>query len=138
MYLNNDVELKKILREAATIAVIGASPKPWRDSRSIMEYLLSHGYTVIPVNPSYHSVLDRECYPSLRDISASVDIVDVFRNPSEVLPIVDDAIAINAPTLWMQPGVTNEDAAARAHLAGMNVVMDRCIAVEHRHLIGRP
>ena len=123
------------MREAKTIAVVGASPKPWRDSGSIGQYLIQRGYDVYPVNPKYQEVLGKKCYSDLRSLPASIDIVDVFRNPDHVTEIIDDAIAIKARTVWMQLGVVNDRAALKAEQAGLLVVMDHCIAVEHARLV---
>jgi len=133
--VEDDKTLERILREAKTIAVVGASPKPWRDSGSIAQFLIDKGYTVVPVNPKYPEVLGRKCYPDLKSIGTKIDIVDVFRRPEEALSVVEEAIAVGAKTVWMQFGVINEEAAKRAEEAGLHVIMDRCIAVEHRALI---
>ncbi len=117
---------------AKTIAVVGASPKPWRDSGSIAEFLSRKGYTVFPVNPKYHEVLGMPCFPDLAAVPEKIDIVDIFRNPDEVEPVVDEAIAVGARCVWMQLGVINKHAAEKAEAAGLDVVMDKCIAVEHR------
>ncbi len=130
----NDQELKALFQTAKTIAVVGASTKPWRDSNGIMEYLLKEGYNVIPVNPTYDKVLEKKCYPDLKAIPEVIDIVDIFRNPAEVMPIIDDAIAIHAKVVWMQLTVVNEEAKKKAEDAGLTVVMDRCILIEHRRL----
>ncbi len=133
--MTTDELIKNILAESKTIAVVGASPKPWRDSGQIARFLQRHGYTVFPVNPSYEEVVGMKCYPDLHSIPARIDIVDVFRNPELVFPIVEEAIQVGAKTIWMQLGVVNEEAARRAREAGLNVIMDRCIAVEHRHVV---
>lgn len=134
-----DEDLKSILLRAKTIAVVGASPKPWRASHDIMQFLLDEGYVVIPVNPSYREVLGRECYPDLRHIphqyQHQIDIVDIFRKSDAIVPIVGDAIATGAKVIWMQSGIINEEAARMAGAAGLSVIMDRCIAVEHRLLL---
>jgi uncharacterized protein len=135
MPIEDDKIIENILRKAKTIAVIGASPKPWRDSGSIAQFLIGKGYKVIPVNPKYQEVLGLKCYPDLKSIGSAVDIVDIFRKPEEVLPVVDDAIAIGATTIWMQLGVVNVEAAERAEKAGLQVIMDRCIAIDHRALV---
>ncbi|HVK53472.1 MAG TPA: CoA-binding protein [Burkholderiales bacterium] len=130
-----DIEtIRKILKEARTIAVVGLSTNPARPSHGVAQYLMRQGYRVIPVNPAYAEVLGEKCYASLRDIPEPVDVVDCFRKPTELMPIVDDAIAIGAKTLWMQLGVINEAAAAKARAAGMQVVMDHCIKIEHMRL----
>jgi len=130
-----DEELKRLLAESKTIAVVGASPKPWRDSGEIAAFLGKKGYKVFPVNPKYEDVLGMKCYPDLKSIPGKIDIVDIFRNPNEVEPIIDEAIAIGAKAVWMQLGVINEVAATKAEKAGLKVVMNRCIAVEYRALM---
>ncbi len=135
MPIEDENTIASILRNSKTIAVVGASPKPWRDSGSIGQYLIQVGYDVYPVNPKYGEAFGKKCYPDLKSIQAKIDIVDVFRNPDQVEPIVDDAIAIKAGTVWMQLGVVNEKAALKAEQAGLKVVMDHCIAVEHSKLI---
>lgn len=133
--LTTDEELKKLLMETKTIAVVGASPKPWRDSGSIAEFLSKKGYKVFPVNPLYQEVLEMKCYPDLKSIPEKIDMVDIFRKSEEVEPIIDEAMAVGAKSIWMQLGVINETAAKKAADAGLDVVMDRCIAIEHRALI---
>jgi len=135
MPIEDDRTIGDILRRAKTIAVVGASPKPWRDSGSIARFLSGKGYVVLPVNPAYQDVLGLKCYPDLSSVGSEIDIVNVFRKPEEVLSIIDEAIAVGASTIWMQLGVINAEAAGRAEAAGLNVVMDKCIAVEHRRLI---
>jgi len=135
----NDIQtLRTILRESRTIAVVGLSANWFRPSYFAAKYMLDHGYKVIPVNPQYDEVLGQKCYKSLRDIpkSAAVDMVDCFRKPDEVMSLVDDAIAIGAKVLWMQIGVVNEAAAEKARNAGLQVVMDRCVKIEHGRLFG--
>lgn len=126
--------LRRILTENRVIAVVGLSAKQHRPSHSVAQYLLEHGYRVIPVNPSYQEVLGQKCYPSLRDVPEKIDIVDCFRRSAEILPIAEDAIAVGAKVLWMQIGVINEAAAEKARKAGLEVVMDRCIEVEYARL----
>jgi hypothetical protein len=135
MPIEDDAAIREILKRSKTIAVVGASPKPGRDSGTIADYLARKGYTVIPVNPAYAEIFGKKCFPDLTSIGAPVDIVDIFRRPDEVMPIVDEAIRIRAGTIWMQLDVVNEDAARRAEEAGLNVIMDRCIAVEYRRLV---
>ena len=135
MPIEREDKIAKILRKSKTIAVVGASPKPWRDSGSIGQYLLNKGYDVYPVNPKYQEVLGRKCYPDLKSIPVAIDIVDIFRNPDQVGEVVDEAIAVKAKTVWMQLGVINEQAATKAEQAGLNVVMDHCIAVEYSKLV---
>ena len=129
--------LRTILERARTIAVVGASPEPWRPSYGIMAYLKRHGYRVVAINPHavgqmvhgepFHESLERAPYP--------VDLVNVFRRPDAVPAVVEDAIAIKAPSLWMQIGVRHDAAAARAEAARIAVVMNRCISVEHARLL---
>ncbi|KAB2924353.1 MAG: CoA-binding protein [Bacteroidetes bacterium] len=133
--LTTDDELRTLLTSAKTIAVVGASPKPWRDSGAIADFLMKRGYTVYPVNPRYTDVLGVRCYPDLKSLPGPVDIVDIFRNPDEAEAAVDEAVAAGAKAVWMQLGVVNEAAARKAEAAGLAVVMDRCIAVEHRALV---
>ena len=122
----SELEIKSILEEAKTIAVVGASQKPERDSHMIMQFLIGRGYEVIPVNPAFTEIAGRKCYPSLRDIPGHIDIVDIFRKSDDVKPIIDDAITVKAGTVWMQLGVVNEEAAETAFNAGLKVVMNRC------------
>jgi len=133
--IEDEKTIASILKNAKTIAVVGASPKPWRDSGSIGQYLIHKGYEVFPVNPKYEEVLGRKCYSDLKSIPKKIDIVDIFRNPDQVEPVIDEAISIKAGTVWMQLGVVNKKAAQKAKKAGLNVVMDHCIAVEHSRLI---
>ncbi|MGH2569058.1 MAG: CoA-binding protein, partial [Bacteroidota bacterium] len=108
MPINEEKTIKKILEDARTIAVVGASQKPWRDSNSIADFLARKGYTVYPVNPRYEEIDGARCYPDVKSIPATIDIVDVFRQPSAVPEIVRDAIAARAKTLWLQFGVVHE------------------------------
>ena len=128
--------LRRVLSEDRVIAVVGLSTKWHRPSHFAAKYMQQQGYRIIPVNPLYDEVLGERCYPSLRDIEHKVDMVDLFRRPDELMPLVDDAIAIGARTLWLQLGVINEEAAQRAEAAGMRVVMDRCVKIEHGRLFG--
>ena len=135
MPIEDGKAIETILRNARTIAVVGASPKPGRDSGAIASFLAAKGYTVFPVNPVYQEVLGMKCYPDLTSIGSPVDIVDVFRNPDDLMPIIDEAIATGAKTVWLQLGVVNEEAAKKAEQAGIQVIMDRCIAVDYRRLV---
>lgn len=130
-----DEEIRAILEGAATIALVGASPKPWRDSNGIMAMLLDAGYNVIPVNPNYAEVHGRPCVPDLRSITVPVDIVDVFRRPSAIASLIDEAVAVGAPVVWLQPGAVEEDAARRGADAGVTIIAGRCIAVEYGRLV---
>ncbi len=133
--ITTDQEVKQLLASSKTIAVVGASPKPWRDSGAIAEFLKNKGYKVFPVNPLYQEVLGMKCYPDLKSVTEKIDIVNIFRNPNEVGPVVDEAIAVGARSIWMQLGVVNQAAAEKAEQAGLNVVMDLCIAVEYGALM---
>ena len=132
--INDDVGLKRVLQETRSIAMVGLSPNPQRPSHGVAKFLMARGYTVIPVNPGYTEILGQQCYPTLRDIPVPVDLVDVFRNPEDVLPVAEDAIAIGARTLWLQLGVINPDAARKAESAGLQVVMDHCPKIEFGRL----
>ncbi len=124
--------LGRIFAETRTIAVVGLSPKPGRPSNQVARYLLEAGYTVIPVNPGQDEILGQPCYPDLRAIGRPVDLVDIFRRADQVEPIVRDAIGIGARVVWMQQGIVNERAATLAEQAGLTVIMDRCLKVDHR------
>jgi predicted CoA-binding protein len=126
----------RILQQYRTIAMVGLSSNPFRPSHFAAIYMLAEGYRVIPVNPREQAILGQKCYPALRDIPEPVEIVDIFREPSAVPPIVEDAIAIGAKVVWMQLGVINEAAAARARAAGLEVVMDACVKIEHARFFG--
>jgi uncharacterized protein len=126
----------RILRSNRTIAMVGLSGNPYRPSHFAAIYMLSEGYNVIPVNPREREILGRRCYPSLRDIPEPVEIVDIFRDPSAVPPIVEEAIEVGAKVVWMQLGVINLDAARRAREAGLEVVMDACVKIEHARFFG--
>jgi uncharacterized protein len=127
----SDQVLKQLLTEATTIAMVGASSNPDKDSHGIMRKLQNAGYRVIPVNPKESEILGEHAYASLIDIPERVDIVDVFRRPEDTPAIADDAVTIGAKALWLQTGIVNEDAAARAEAGGLMVVMDQCIGATH-------
>ncbi|HEY9167379.1 MAG TPA: CoA-binding protein [Candidatus Kryptonia bacterium] len=131
----NDEKIAELLRDAKTIAVVGASPSAERDSNAIMLYLAKIGYDVIPVNPNYEEIAGMKCYPTVTAAGRTVDIVDVFRRSEFVEEVAADAVAAKAGTLWMQLGVINEAARDFASDNGLNVVMNKCIMVEHRRLI---
>ena len=135
--MNEDIEtLRRILKENHTVAVVGLSANWYRPSYFAAKYLLDHGFRVIPVNPKYEEILGQRCYPSLSEIPETVDVVDVFRKPGDVPPIVEEAIGIGAKVLWLQLGVINERAAETARAAGLEVVMDRCMKIEYARLFG--
>lgn len=125
----DDEQLRKLLTEATTIAVVGASSNPERPSHGIMQKLLSVGYRVIPVNPGETEVLGRRAYPSLAEVPEKIDLVDVFRRPEYTPEIADQAVAVGAKALWLQSGIVNQEAAARATAGGLTVVMDACLGV---------
>ena len=127
----NEKVIRKVLRKSKTIAVYGASEKPWRASNSITRFLLSVGYDVIPVNPNYERVMGMESFPSLLDIGVNVDLVDVFRRSSELISVAEEAVKIGAKGIWFQEGVINEQAAEIAVSGGLEVIMDRCILKEY-------
>jgi predicted CoA-binding protein len=129
-----DDDLKKLLTEARTIAIVGASSSPDRPSHGIMRKLLAAGYRVVPVNPRETAVLGEKAYPSLADVPGEIDIVDVFRRVEETPSIADEAVAVGAKALWLQSGIASEDAAARAEAGGLTVVMNACIGVVHSML----
>lgn len=139
--LTSDQEIRELLTAARTIAVVGISDDPERDSYMVAEFLQRQGYRIIPVNPRLvHlniQVLGEKAYATLRDVPEKIDIVDIFRRPETVMPVVEDAIAAGAGAVWMQLSIVNEEAAARAEAAGLNVVMNRCMAVEYRRLMPR-
>jgi len=116
--------------------MVGLSANPFRPSHFAAIYMLAEGYDVIPVNPREKQILGRTSYRSLRDLPGPVEIVDIFREPSAVLGVVEDAIAIGAKVVWMQLGVVNDNAARRASDAGLEVVMDRCVKIEHARFFG--
>ena len=127
----SDQELKQLLTDATTIAVVGASSNPDKASHGIMQKLQRSGYRVIPVNPRETEILGERSYPSLIDVPERIDIVDVFRRAEDTPGIADEAVTIGAKALWLQTGIVNEDAAARARAGGLTVVMDACIGATH-------
>ncbi len=122
--------IPRILENAKNIAVVGISNKPYRDSYTVTKVLMDYGYRIFPVNPNYDEVLGMKCYGSLKEIKEPIDIVDIFRRPDQVMPVVEDAIEIGARVVWMQLGAENEQAAQKALNAGLQVVMHHCIKVE--------
>jgi predicted CoA-binding protein len=126
-----------VLQRARTIAVVGLSPNELRPSNFVGYYLQRHGYRVIPVNPREDEILGERSYPSLSEVPEHVDVVDVFRAPDAVPGIAEEAVAIGAGALWLQFGVISEEGARIAADGGLDVVMDRCIKVEHARLLGR-
>lgn len=132
----SEQEIRRLLEEARTVAVVGLSEKPHRPSHGVARALQSYGYRVIPVNPNLEGpVLGEEPYASVRDTGEQIDIVDVFRRSEEVMPAAEDAVAAGAKALWMQLGVVNEEAARYAREHGLTVIMDRCIAIDYEALV---
>ena len=136
MDISDDPEaIRRVLVGSKTVAVVGCSPKPHRDSHRIAEYLIEKGYDVVPVNPGHDRILGRKCFPDLKSIGRKIDIVNVFRSPEHVPPIADEAIAIDAECLWLQLGVGHTQAVEKAAKAGLYVVSERCIMVDHGMLL---
>jgi len=125
-----DALIDRILSDSRTIAVVGLSEKPERPSHEVARYLQERGFRIIPVNPNVREVLGEKAYPSLREIPGTVDLVDVFRRPEEVVPVAEEAIRIGARFFWMQEGVTNREAEEMLAGAGIPVVADRCMKKE--------
>ncbi len=134
--MDDSDKIRRILRSSKTLAVVGLSAQWHRPSYFAAKYMQEHGYRVIPVNPVYDAILGEKCYKSLRDIPEPVDVVDCFRKSSEIPAIAEEAIAIGAKVLWMQLGVQSEQARARAEAAGLEVVENRCVKIEHGRFFG--
>ena len=132
--ITEDSDIKYILENAKTIAILGLSPKPERESNKVARYLKDHGYSIIPVRPGQQEILGQSAYAALDDIKENVDIVDVFRNPEQILPHAHEAIRMQPKVFWMQLGIENQEAASLLVKAGIDVVMDRCIKIEHDRL----
>jgi uncharacterized protein len=132
----NSEQVRALLKDSKRIAVVGLSDKPDRDSFVVARYLQAHGYEIIPVNPAVDEVLGCKSYKTLSEVPGHVDIVDVFRRSEAVPPIVDEAIAIKAGSVWLQLGVVHEEAAKKAEASGLAVVQAKCIKVEHARLLG--
>jgi predicted CoA-binding protein len=128
--------LRRILLRSRTLAVVGLSAQWHRPSHFAAKYMRDHGYRIFPVNPRYDEVLGQRCYPDLRSVPEPIDIVDCFRKSEEIPAIADAAIAIGAKVLWMQLGIVNDEAAQRASAAGLDVVMNRCVKIEHARILG--
>lgn len=133
-----DDEIKDILKRTRVIASVGLSTDETKDSFGVATYLKRARYTIVPVNPKADRILGSKAYPDLASVPGKIDAVQVFRPAAEALKIVEDAIKIGASVVWMQEGIVNEEAAARARGAGLAVVMDRCMMQEHRRLLGTP
>lgn len=134
--LVNDDEIKSLLESAKTIAILGVSPKPERDSYEVAAYLKKAGYRIIPVRPAQAEILGETAYPSLEAIPMRVDIVDVFRSSNQILPHAREALRLKPGVFWMQEGIENREAAGLLTAAGIAVVMNRCIKRSHEDLIG--
>ena len=134
--MDDSEKTRRILLQSRTIAVVGLSAQWHRPSYFAAKYMQEHGYRVIPVNPGYEEILGERCYKSLRDIAEPVDIVDCFRRSAEIPAIAEEAIAIGAKVLWMQLGVESAAARAKAESAGLEVVEDRCVKIEHGRFFG--
>ena len=127
-------EINAILERYKTVAIIGLSPKPERDSYRVAKYLKENHYTIVPVNPGQKEILGEKCYPNLKAIPFSIDVVDIFRRPEAIPPVVDDAIEVGAKVVWMQLGIAHNQAADTARKAGLDVVMNKCIKTEHMNM----
>lgn len=136
MPINKDNELRDILKTVKVVASVGVSSSPDKPSYGIFNYLVEHCYQMIPVNPTATEILGRKCYPDLLSISDAIDVVQVFRKPEDVPPVVDQAIQVHAKIVWMQETVIHAQAAAKAEAAGLRVVMDRCMMKTHQRLLG--
>ena len=128
--------LRRILAQSRTIAVVGLSANWYRPSFFAAKYMQDHGYRIIPVNPTYDEVLGERCYPTIAAIPGPVDMVDCFRKSNEIVPLAREAIAKGAKVLWMQLGIRNDEAARIANDAGLDVVVDRCMKIEHARILG--
>jgi predicted CoA-binding protein len=135
-FVDDIAGIRRILAQSRTIAVVGLSANWYRPSNFAAKYMQGKGYRVIPVNPAYTEVLGERCYPDLGAIGEPVDIVDCFRKPQDIVPIAREAVAIGAKVLWMQLGIRNEEAARIALDGGLDVVMDRCVKIEHARILG--
>jgi predicted CoA-binding protein len=127
-----NTNIEEILKRYKNIAVVGLSANPVKASHRVTQYLKNAGYRIYPVNPNYHQVLGEKCYAGLKQIPDRIEIVDIFRRPEYIPEIVEDAISVKARVIWMQLGIKNEETAQNALEAGMDVVMDRCLKIEHQ------
>lgn len=137
MTYDGNVDIEKILAQYRTVAIVGASANAERPSYRVADFLKKEGYSIIPVTPKGGEILGETAYPDLASIPVTVDVVDIFRRPEEVMPVVEAAIAIRAKAVWMQEGIVNEEAAEKAKKAGLIVVMDRCMRKELLKKLGR-
>ena len=127
-------EITAILEKYKTVAIVGLSPKPERESHKVAKYLKENYYRIVPVNPGQKEILGEKCYPNLKAIPFRVDVVDIFRKPDAIPPVVDDAIEIAARAVWMQLGLAHNQAGDKARKAGLEVVMSKCIKIEHMNM----
>jgi uncharacterized protein len=134
--MNNDQMMRDILLSAKTIASVGLSSNQEKESYWIVSYLKEQGYRIIPINPTADEILGEKAYPDLESVPEKIDVVQVFRRSEDVPPVVDSAIKAGAKVVWMQEGIVNEEAAQKAREAGLQVVMDACMRMTHRRLIG--
>ncbi|NOZ84248.1 MAG: CoA-binding protein [Epsilonproteobacteria bacterium] len=123
--------IEKILKNHKVVAIVGLSPKEERPSRQVAQYLQKHGYKIVPVRPGMNEILGEKCYSSLSEIPFPIDVVDIFRKSETVMPIIDEAIKIGAKSVWLQLGIKNPEAEKKAESAGLLVVSDRCMKIEH-------
>jgi predicted CoA-binding protein len=130
-----DEEVVELLKSAKTVAVVGIAHKEDRDSYKVAKYLKEHGYKIIPVNPKYKEVLGEPCYPDLKSVPEKIDVVDIFRNIDAIPGIVDEAINVGAGAVWMQLGLAHNESAEKARQAGLKVVMNKCMKIEHQRLL---
>ncbi|GBC63884.1 CoA-binding protein [Desulfonema ishimotonii] len=133
--ITSDAEIRQILESCKTIAVLGASPKPARDSHKVARYLQAEGYKIIPVRPAQKEILGEPACPSLSDIAGPVDMVDAFRNARQIMAHVPEVIRLSPAVFWMQVGIENQEAAEQLIAAGIDVVMNRCTKTEHMRLV---
>ncbi|WP_003543267.1 CoA-binding protein [Desulfotomaculum nigrificans] len=137
MYNNpDDQTIKELLNNCRTIAIVGLSDKPQRDSFKVANYLQQHGYRIIPVHPRVTEVLGEKAYKTLADIPDQIDLVNVFRKSEDTPPVVEQAVSLKPKAIWLQLGIANEEAAQIATRAGITFVQDRCIKIEHARLLG--
>ncbi|MGE5251901.1 MAG: CoA-binding protein [Bacteroidota bacterium] len=134
--MDDDEMMREILSSAKTVASVGLSSNPRKESYGVAAYLKDHGYRVIPVNPTAAEILGEKSYPDLASVPEKIDVVQVFRRPEDVPPVVEQAIKAGAKVVWMQEGIVNEEAAGMARAAGLQVVMDACMRQTHKRLFG--
>ena len=133
--ISDDENIRDVLKQAKTIAVLGLSPKPARDSYRVSKYMQENGYRIIPVRPAQKEILGEKVFGSLNDIRVPVDIINAFRNPEQIMAHAKEALRLKPGVFWMQLGIENFDAALLLTTAGIDVVMNRCIKVDHERLV---